>query len=302
MLVYNFGCGDILRVVECLGSTGGLFASSKNDYEGVELNYQRFHIAVLGTLCVLITLTGQASDAVPSEGDVAKAHAAPAFSPYAGRNYSTRPLFGDQHLHTAISVDAGTMNRLGQEEAYRFARGEEVVSTHGLKAKLSRPLDWLVIADHAEMYGLMPNLLAGDPDLLATPQGKRWHRELTSGDAKRMFNTAMEIVGSLQQEDPPFNSAGLVKDAWREYTALADRYNEPGRFSAIIGFEYTTRGGFNLHRNVLFRGDSSVANQTVPYSQFDSQNPEDLWQWMDDLEFGGQFTQLPKISPGLSAS
>ena len=85
------------------------------------------------------------------------------FSPYAGRDYPTRVLFGDTHLHTAISVDAGTMCRVGQEDAFRFARGEEVASTYGLRAKLSRPLDFLVISDHAEMYGLMPQLLAAIP-------------------------------------------------------------------------------------------------------------------------------------------
>ena len=81
------------------------------------------------------------------------------FSPYAGRNFPVRVFWGDTHLHTMVSVDAGTMNRLTQEDAYRFARGEEVRTTHGLRAKLSRPLDFLVISDHAEMYGLMPQLL-----------------------------------------------------------------------------------------------------------------------------------------------
>jgi hypothetical protein len=118
------------------------------------------------------------------------------------------------------------MCKLGQEEAYRFARGEEVTSTGGLRAKLSRPLDWLVISDHAEMYGLMPQLLKSD---------------------------------------------AVVRDAWREYTALADRYNEPGRFSAIIGFEYITLGGFNMHCNVLFRGDASVwATENTREAIFDA--------------------------------
>ncbi|TDJ33634.1 MAG: DUF3604 domain-containing protein [Gammaproteobacteria bacterium] len=225
-----------------------------------------------------------AQDAVPTADDVARVHGKQAFSPYAGRSYPTRVLFGDTHLHTAVSVDAGTMNRLGQEEAFRFARGEEVTSTGGLRAKLSRPLDWLVIADHAEMYGLMPQLLAGDPDILATEQGRRWYDMLKTGDRDTIFAAAMEIVASLQKPDPPFKSDGIVRDTWHEYTALADRYNEPGRFSAIIGYEYTTRGGFNMHRNVLFRGDASVANQTVPYSQFDSQNPEDLWKALAEFE------------------
>ena len=225
-----------------------------------------------------------AQDASPSADAVSHALGGKEFSPYVGRNYPTRVLWGDQHTHTAISVDAGTMCRLGQEDAYRFARGEEVTATTGTRAKLARPLDWLVISDHAEMYGLMPQLLKGDPTILATPQGKKWYDALKSGKKEVMFATAMEIVAALQKPDPPFESADAVRNAWHEYTALADRYNEPGRFSAIIGYEYTTRGGFNLHRNVLFRGDASVANQTIPFSQFDSQNPEDLWKALDAFE------------------
>ena len=204
----------------------------------------------------------------------------PQFSPYAGRNFPTRVLWGDTHLHTAISVDAGTMCRVGQEDAFRFARGEEITTTHGLRARLSRPLDFLVISDHAEMYGLMPQLLSGDPEILATEKGRKWYNELTSGDNDRVFATAMEIVASLSKKDPPIKSDQAVRNAWRAYTALADKYNEPGRFSAIIGFEYTTMGGNNLHRNVLFRGDATAANRLVPFSQFDSQNPEDLWRFL----------------------
>jgi len=206
------------------------------------------------------------------------------YSPYAGRNFPTRPLWGDTHLHTAISVDAGTMNRVGQEDAFRFARGEEITTTHGLRAKLSRPLDFLVVSDHAEMYGLMPQLLSGDPEILATEVGRRWYEELISGDKDRIFATAMEIVASLSKTDPPFESSKAVRNAWNAYTALADRYNEPGRFSAIIGFEYTTMGGDNLHRNVLFRGDATEADQLIPFSQFDSKNPEDLWRFLDRFQ------------------
>jgi hypothetical protein len=223
------------------------------------------------------------NDEGATKEDVAKV-TAPQFSPYAGRNYPTNVYFGDTHLHTSISVDAGTMNRVGQEDAFRFARGEEVTSTGGLRAKLSRPLDFLVISDHAEMYGLMPQLLSGDPEILATEIGQKWYKELMSGDKDRIFATAMEIVGSLSGKVAPIKSDKAVRNAWQAYTALADRYNEPGRFSAIIGFEYTTMGGNNLHRNVLFRGDANVANRTVPYSQFDSQNPEDLWKHLSDFE------------------
>jgi hypothetical protein len=247
---------------------------------------KRLNLSAMTAALVVAVATplALAQDATPSKEQVSRVHGGSEFSPYAGRSFPTRVLFGDTHLHTAVSVDAGTMNRLGQEDAYRFARGEEVVSTGGLRAKLSRPLDWLVISDHAEMYGLMPKLLTGDPDILATEQGGRWYKELKSGDRERIFNTAMEIVAALQKPDPPFRSDRLVRDAWREYTALADRYNEPGRFTAMIGYEYTTRGGFNLHRNVLFRGDAATANRTVPFSQFDSQNPEDLWRALEKFE------------------
>ena len=208
----------------------------------------------------------------------------PEYSPYAGRSYPTRPLFGDTHLHTAVSVDAGTLNRVGQEDAYRFARGEEVLSTGGLRAKLARPLDFLVISDHAEMYGLMPQLLAGDPEILSTERGREWYAALTSGNFDTIFATAMEIVGSLSGDEPPIKSEKAVRNAWQAYTALADRYNDPGQFTAMIGFEWTAIGGYNLHRNVLFRGDASVANQTLPFSQFDSKNPEDLWSYMAEFE------------------
>jgi hypothetical protein len=218
-----------------------------------------------------------------TKSDVTKAFK-PQFSPYVGRNYPTRVLFGDTHLHTAISVDAGTINRVGQEDAFRFARGEEVTATGGLRAKLSRPLDFLVISDHAEMYGLMPQLLSGDPEVLATEKGKKWYEELKSGNYDRIFGTAMEIVASLSGDAPPIKSEKAIRNAWRAYTALADKYNEPGRFTALIGFEWTAIGGYNLHRNVIFRGDASVANQTIPYSQYDSKNPEDLWKHLAAFE------------------
>jgi hypothetical protein len=176
------------------------------------------------------------------------------------------------------------MNRIGQEDAFRFAKGEEITTTHGLRAKLSRPLDFLVIADHAEMYGLMPQLLSGDQEILSTEIGKKWYDALTSGDDAKVFDTAMEIVASLSTDEPPIKSDKAVRDAWHAYTALADKYNDPGRFTALIGYEWTSLGGNNMHRNVIFRGDSSVANRTVPFSQFDSKNAEDLWKHLAAFE------------------
>lgn len=231
----------------------------------------------------LLSPTAVAQD-IPTKGGVAKSIGKKEYSPYAGHNYPTKVMWGDTHLHTAISVDAGTMCRLGQEDAFRFARGEEVISTGGLRVKLSRPLDFIVVSDHAEMYGLMPQLLQGDPGILATELGRRWYNMLKSGDADTNFAAAMEIVASLSKDEPPFKSDKLVRNAWKQYTALADRYNEPGRFTALIGYEWTAIGGYNLHRNVVFRGDATVANRTIPFSQFDSKNPEDLWRTLAEFE------------------
>ena len=235
------------------------------------------------TLSVSALMTTAWADQLPTKDGVADL-AAPQFSPYAGRNFPTRVFWGDTHLHTAVSVDAGTMCRIGQEDAYRFARGEEVTTTHGLRAKLSRPLDFLVISDHAEMYGLMPQLLSGDQEILSTETGKKWYESLTTGDKDAVFATAMEIVASLSGDEPPIKSDKAVRNAWEAYTALADKYNEPGVFTALIGYEWTAIGGDNLHRNVIFRGDASMANRALPFSQFDSKNPEDLWKHLARLE------------------
>ena len=255
--------------------------------------------AIQHLIAPLLTLgiagTTLAGDTVPQKDDIAAGIGKAQYSPYAGRNYPTAVFWGDTHLHTAVSVDAGTMNRIGQEDAFRFARGEEITTTHGLRAKLSRPLDFIVVSDHAEMYGLMPQLLAGDPAIVGTELGKRWYRQLQSGDTQVIFDTAMEIVASLQKDEPPFESTKATRKAWQDYIRLADEYNEPGRFSALIGYEWTAIGGFNLHRNVVFRGDASEAGRTLPFSQFDSQNPEDLWRALDSFskETGAEVLAIP---------
>ena len=108
--------------------------------------------------------------------------AKPPYSPYAGRNFPTRPFFGDTHLHTSFSMDAGAFGaRLGPKDAYRFAKGEEVIASSGQHAKLSRPLDFLVVTDHSDGMGFFPQLMSADPALLATPQGRKWYDEINSG-------------------------------------------------------------------------------------------------------------------------
>ena len=168
--------------------------------------------------------------------------AKPPYSPYAGRNFPTRPYFGDTHTHTSYSMDAGAFGaRLGPKDAYRFAKGEEVIASSGQRAKLSRPLDFLVVTDHSDGMGFFPLLVGGDPALLATPQGRKWYDEITSGKGAQ---AAIDIITSFGKGQLPagFPTPGTpaYRSAWRETIKAADEANEPGRFTAFIGYEWTS--------------------------------------------------------------
>lgn len=156
-----------------------------------------------------------AQEYLPSKEGITHNLVTKEYSPYVGREFPTRALFGETHLHTAVSVDAGTMCKVGQEDAYRFARGQEITTTYGLKARLSRPLDFMVLTDHADRYGLMPALLKGHPTILRQDKGRQWYDALTSGDPDKSFATAMEIVDSLSKESPPIQADEIVRNAWR---------------------------------------------------------------------------------------
>ena len=182
--------------------------------------------------------------------------AKPDYSPFVDQHFPTRIFWGDTHLHTRNSIDAGFVgNTLGPEQAFRFARGEEVTSSTGLRVRLHRPLDFLVVADHAEYYGLATMLLNGDPGLLADTVGARWYN-MFRGSPEGGFNVFMEVVRSGSVENPRelIDNPSAKRSAWEHYTATAERFNEPGRFTALGGFEWssTPRGG-NLHRVVIFR-------------------------------------------------
>ena len=213
------------------------------------------------------------------------------YSPYAGRTYPTRPLFGDTHLHTSYSFDAGAFGcRLGPKDAYRFAKGHEVVASMGERARLSRPLDFLVVADHSDNLGFFPQLLAGDPRALADPTGRRWYNLIQDGKGA---DAAVEMIVSFSQGTFPKALASLpgtpaYRKAWREVIAAADEANEPSRFTAFIGYEWTSNtGGNNLHRNVIFRDNGTKAGLVEPLTTqkpLGSDNPRDLWKWMAAYE------------------
>jgi hypothetical protein len=230
-------------------------------------------------------------------GDIDKEKAARVFakqrpySPYADRNFPTRPFFGDTHLHTSFSMDAGAFGaRIGPRDAYRFARGEQITASSGQPAKLSRPLDFLVVADHSDNMGFFPDLFAGKPALLADPIGRKWYDMMQSGSGA---NAAIEIIvafshGTFPKDLMYFPGTDAYRGAWQETIAAAEEYNDPNRFTAFIGYEWTSNtGGNNLHRNVIFRDNADKASQVEPftvYPPFGSDNPVDLWKWMAAYE------------------
>ena len=208
----------------------------------------------------------------------------PAYSPYAAPAHPTRVFFGDTHVHTSFSTDAGMVgNRLGPVAAYRFARGETVVSSTGVPARLIRPLDFLVVTDHAEQLGIAPLIVEGSAVVTATELGRQLVELVKSGDVGK----AHELWQRSKREgtNAQLYNEETLSTAWQRITAAAEKYNDPGRFTAFIGFEWTLApGGNNLHRNVIFRGGKTVADQVLPLPAEADGNPEQLWDWMEQVE------------------
>ena len=196
---------------------------------------------------------------------------------------------------------------MGPEEALRLARGEEIVSSTGQPVKLSRPLDWLAIADHSDGLGVVNEVIAGNPKFMADPTAKRWNQQMNAGSQEAM-KAVMEMITLQGQGKLPavITDPELFYDIWRKETAIVEKYNEPGRFTAFIAYEWTSNygGGNNLHRNVIYRDGKDKADRVAPMTTFDSENPEDLWKWMQAYEekTGGRLLAIPhngNLSNGL---
>lgn len=228
------------------------------------------------------------------------------YSPYATPKHPIRPLWGDSHLHTNLSADAGLAgNRLSPEVAYRFARGEKITSSFGMPAKLSRPLDWLVVADHSDGMGLIGGILASDPDVMAFEQANLWSDALKEGgevaakakvDLVRTFS-AGKVDPKLMAMYSPGSSK--YESLWEKAVADAEAFNEPGRFTALIGYEWTSViKGNNMHRVVIMRDNADRATQFAPFTMTPptgSPDPRDLWKYMDQYEkvTGGKMLAIP---------
>ena len=206
------------------------------------------------------------------------------YSPYPQQTFPNQVFFGDTHCHTSYSADAGMVgNKLGPEEAYRFAKGLTVTSSTGVEARLARPLDFLVVADHAENLGLSPLLDAKDATLMATEFGQKLGAAVDAGDPALAWKIWSQAKAS--GNDPLAAFPDIYRTAWSRLTEAAENHNQPGQFTAFIGFEWASNPGRNnLHRNVIFRGGKKHADTIIPFSNFDSFDPEDLWKWMGEFE------------------
>lgn len=225
----------------------------------------------------------------------------------------THLYWGDTHLHTSHSFDVFLFNTPTStpETAYRFARGETVVSpTTGENWKLSKPLDFLVVADHAELVGSVGKVYAGEEGYADTATGKGMLAQIGDSVAAQMLKAYHYLVrigtgetgGDLvtpQQAYVDLHGGTKRQAAWHSYIDTAEEFNEPGKFTALIGWEWTSApGGGNLHRVIFTPDGADKAKQFMPFSQLESDKPEKLWAWLDatNKRTGADFVAIPHNS------
>ena len=235
----------------------------------------------------------------PEDVTIGAAH----YSPFVDQSFPNRVFWGDTHLHTSYSTDAGMVgNVLGPDEAFRFARGEKVRASLGEFAQLVRPLDFLVVADHAENLGLAPMIAESNPALLANPWGRKIHDIVRGGDPVAGFVMWGEAMSAVTD---PIDDDDLTRSIWNRIVDSAERFNEPGVFTTLHGFEWTSIKNLNnLHRIVMFRDGADQVEDLVPFSNYDSSDTGDLWDWMEayERETGGKvmaFAHNGNLSNGL---
>ena len=217
------------------------------------------------------------------------------YSPYAQRSFPSHVWWGDSHLHTGNSLDAGLFgNTVGLDDAYRLARGGEIKASTGLPIKLSRPLDWLIITDHTDLMGIAADIQKGAPTVMADPKGKEWAEAFQKG-GREAGEAAFDLITNFAQGTLPkalleaySPGSEVFNGVWEDNIQKAENYNEPGRFTAFIGFEWTSvPKGFNLHRNVILRDGGPRARQVLPLTTqppVGATDPLDLYKWLEDYE------------------
>jgi len=257
----------------------------------MEMQLKRRALASILLTTFVVSAEAQIPAPANPEDILSSAYTGKAYSPYAGRDFATGVYWGDTHLHTDISMDAGAFgNRLGLDEAYRFARGEEVQSMSAGPVRLSRPLDFLVVADHSDNMGFFPDMMSGAAHILADPTGRDWYERIKRGEG---VGVALELIGKFSQGQFPEAliyrpDSTAYKDAWARTVSAAERYNDPGVFTAFIGYEWTSLvKGNNLHRVVVYRDGGDRGGQMVPFTTIPpegSTTPRDLYAWLERYE------------------
>ena len=232
-----------------------------------------------------------------------------AAAPAAGTHPDT-VYWGDTHVHTYLSGDAfGMGSRLTPDEAYRFAKGQPVTATGGADVRLRQPLDFLLIADHAENLGVLPALTSGDERLLATDDAKRWAdffasapplSEVLGADNLKAYNdgTKTLLAGKAAWNVDYGIDDNFRREVWHEVVDAAERHYDPVTFTTFAGYEYSSSDPAMLHRNVLFVGGPEHTRRTLPFSKYDSPNPEDLWAYLEAYEklTGSEVISIPHNS------
>jgi hypothetical protein len=249
------------------------------------------------------------------------ATAAILFCPFDVKSQEARPTqlyWGDTHLHTGLSFDAYAFGAFSRPDlAYQYAKGREIEHPIlGTPTRIEQPLDFLIIADHAEVLGTVSRVLDGDaPDIAQTKAGK-FVVDTAGGRSQAELDAVynyLNMVGSGIPNDSGLTALDLVQDlhgenirpSWVENIETADAHNEPGKFTAMIGWEWTSQpGGANLHRVVFMPQGADIAGQFLPYSTLESDDPADLWAFLEAQEkaTGAEFLAIPhgpNISMGM---
>ena len=231
------------------------------------------------------------------------------YSPAIERDHPKQVFFGDLHLHSNNSADSFSMGNRGltAADAYRFARGEEITSSTGLRAKLKRPLDFLAVTDHAEFLGMYLQFYMDNPALMNSDLGRRWKSLVAEDDGEVRSSHYRAFPESINNPDPERDASpsNLKWSSWQRVADTADSYNQPGIFTAFSGYEWTAMaGGNNLHRCVIFKDSADYVTQLLPFSAQDSVDPEDLWAALARYEeaTGGRVIAIPhngNLSNGL---
>ncbi len=216
--------------------------------------------------------------------------------------------WGDTHLHTSYSPDAFLMGNqtADPDTAYRYAKGLPVVHPyHKARIQIHTPLDFLVVSDHGEFMGVIPNILKDNPVVANSETGKRYKQMFAEGKSIEVFGELIAQVNKVTPANPDLANEEVSRSVWGEIMSAADRHNEPGKFTAFMGWEWSsTPGGANLHRVVVMKEGKEKGEQFIPYTSLDSDKPEDLWKWLDNTsaKTGASFIAIPhnsNISQGL---